>query len=302
MQFFVSKNHDRLNKKVFAPELVSEHICLNPSYPVSIVENGHRPDVMLDSGAFQDLQSDERLTYQGALSRQLEYERTQRVRSDFIVSYDRIVDESPTVQGKRKKRRVDGRAARWYVRDTIDAAKYIADHRKELKPRRLVLSNQGVFPDQYIGCLKEVLKFAEPNDVIGFGGFCILGQIPKFTQDYFDVLKRALPLIKRTGIRRIHVFGVGVFKVLIKTHVMCSGFGIAPSYDTSSLELNAVFGRTFHPDTRAIGPAGVHLTTVFDKSDKYGLYHPCDWALLNIQVVNEFWRRLNDLYPLPPES
>jgi hypothetical protein len=302
MQYFVSKNHDRLNKRTFAPERVANRICLNPSYPVTLGGRSSSLSIMLDSGAFQDIRTQDRLTFEGALQRQLDFERDQDFFANYLVSYDRIVDESPTVQGQRKKRRVVGQTADRYVQETVDAAKYLADQRDNLSPRRLILSNQGVSPDQYIDCVKEVLKFAEPSDVIGFGGFCIIGQIPKYTADYFEVLKRALPLLRRRRIRRIHIFGVGVFKVLIKTHVICSRVGITPSYDTSSLELNAVFGRAFHPDVAGVGAAGVHLTNVFSKEDKYEFYHPRDWAMLNIKVVTEFWRELNRLYPLPDDD
>jgi hypothetical protein len=116
---------------------------------------------------------------------------------------------------------------------------------------------------------------------------------------YFEVLDRVLPLMKARGVRRLHIFGVGVFKVLIKTHVMCQRYGVIPSYDTSALEFNAVFGKTFTPDLQGEGPRGVHVTKVFDKQDKYYLYHPRDWAILNIETVNVFWQKLNELYPLP---
>jgi hypothetical protein len=298
MQYFVSKNHNRLNHRLFSPETVVDKICLNPKYGVSLGDRSDSVEVLLDSGAFQDIKKSERLTYQGALNRQLAFEDRTGFQSKFLVSYDRIVDESPTVHGERKKRRVNLTTADSYVQQTIDAAKFLADQRDDLYPRRLVLSNQGVTPDQYIGCLKETLKFAEPTDVIGLGGFCIIGQIPRFTKDYFEVLERALPLLRKKGVRRLHIFGVGVFKTLIRTHVQCWRYGVTPSYDTSSLELNAVYGRAFSPDHQGIGPDGVHLTTVFDRKDKYVMYHPRDWAMLNIEVVNEFWTRLNKLYPI----
>lgn len=301
MQYFVSKNHDKLNRRVFNPETKVNRICLNPKYNVTLGNRADSVDVLLDSGAFQDIKKSERLTCQGALERQLNFEDKVGFFSKYIVSYDRIVDESPTVHGERKKRRVGLSMAEKYVQETIDAAKYLADERDELEPRRLVLSNQGINPDQYIRGLKEVLKFAEPRDVIGLGGFCIIGQIPRYVKDYYAVLERALPLLKVKKIRRLHVFGVGVFKVLIRTHVLCWKYGIIPSYDTSSLELNAVYGRSFQADHEGIGPQGVHLTTVFEKKDKYRLYHPRDWALFNIEQVNNFWEGLNKLYPLPKE-
>ena len=301
MQYFVSKNHDRLNRRVFNPETKVKRICLNPKYNVTLGKQVDTVDVLLDSGAFQDIKKAERLSLQGALDRQLAFEERVGFLSKYLVSYDRIVDESPTVHGERKKRRVGKSTAEKYVEETIDAAKYLADQRDELEPRRLVLSNQGVTPDQYVGGLKEILKFAEPQDVIGLGGFCIIGQIPRFTKDYYDVLERALPLLKAKKVRRLHIFGVGVFKVLIRTHVLCWNHGIIPSYDTSSLELNAIYGRTFQADQEGKGPEGVHLTTVFGKEDKYRLYHPRDWALFNIEQVNNFWEGLNRLYPLPKD-
>lgn len=301
MEYFVSKNHNRLNGRPFVPELYSNKLCLNPKYNVNI-KSPAKVKVLLDSGAFQDLQRDQRLTFERALTRQLDFEERARFESSFIVSYDRIVDESPTVRGVRKKRRVSNDVAERYVTQTIEAAKFLADHRRELEPRRLVLSNQGITPDQYIGCLKEVLRFAEPQDAIGFGGFCIIGQVPRYTSDFEEVLRRSLPLLRKKRIRRIHIFGVGVFKTLIKTHVMCHKAGITPSYDTSSLELNAVYGRVWKPDTSLQGPSGVHLTNVFGPKEKYSLYHPVDWALLNIEMVSLFWDRLNRMFPLPKDK
>ena len=256
-------------------------------------------NILLDSGAFQDIEGDRRLSFSGALDRQLEYEDRHGFTSKFIVSYDRIVDESPTVQGKRLKRRVGPKTSAKYVDETINAAKYLADNRKDLRPRRLVLSNQGVNPNQYSGCIEEVLGFADKDDVIGLGGFCIVGQIPKYASDYYEVLNGLLPKLKARHIHRIHVFGMGVFKILIKTHVLCHKYGITPSYDTSSLEVNAVFGKVFSPDVSGMGPKGIHVSHVFDRKDKYELYHPRDWAMLNIEMVNTFWERMNQLYPLP---
>jgi hypothetical protein len=301
VEYFVSKNHDMLNGRPFAPEKSTPRVCLNPKYPVSLSSGTRNVYVLLDSGAFQDLKATERLSPRQALNRQLDFERRVGFESKFIVSYDRIVDESPTVQGHKRKRRVDSTLAGRYVDQTIDAAKFLADNREGLTPRRLVLSNQGVTVEQYVDCVKEILRFSEPTDVVGLGGFCIIGQVPKYSKDYFAVVKRILPMLRRRKIRRMHVFGVGVFKTLIKTHVMCSRFGVIPSYDTSSLELNAVFGRVFRPDLDGVGPSGVHLTTVFDKDDKYRYYHPRDWALINLNAVNALWRSINHFHPLPKD-
>lgn len=296
MYYYVSKNHSNLNGRIYAPEKYTSRICLNPIYNVKLTKKANKLDIMLDSGAFQDLNDRQRLSFQGALDRQIDFEEKVGFKANYIVSYDRMVDETPTVQGHREKRRVGKVRAERYVRDTVDAAKFMADSRKELKGRTLVLSNQGINPKQYLQCVKEILEFAEPSDIIGFGGFCIIGRIPSLEEDYFKTLANALPLIKEKKIKRIHLFGVGVFKVLLRTQALCYKYGIDPSYDTSSLEMNAVYGRVFHHDLNNIGPAGVHMSKVFYQEDKYKLYHPVDWALINVRTANFFWNEVNKLY------
>lgn len=158
MQFFVSKNHNNLNRKPFSPETETSRICLNPKYGVRLTKPPKSLEILLDSGAFQDINDQMRLTFEGALDRQLAFENRVGFTSKYIVSYDRIVDETFNEDGKRVKSRVDGRTARRYVDQTVDAAKFLADHRKELKPRRLVLSNQGVSAGQYTRCVREVCR------------------------------------------------------------------------------------------------------------------------------------------------
>jgi hypothetical protein len=298
MEFFVSKNHNTLNRRQYSPELLTPRLCLNPKYGVRLERPANEMEILLDSGAFQDISDEQRLTPEGALERQLRFEGRVGFRSSYLVSYDRIVDERITVDGQRRKKRVGSQTAQKYVDETIDAAQYLSEQRKALRPRRLVLSNQGVTSPQYVGCVKEVVRFAEKGDVIGLGGFCIIGQVPRLIAGYFRVLQQVLPVLERHHIRRLHLFGVGTFRVLIKTQALCHKYGIEPSYDTSALEFNAAFGKAFVPDTMGEGPRGVHVTRVFDKKDKFTLYHPRDWALLNIRTVNYFWSELNQLYPI----
>lgn len=282
--YYVSKNHDRLNAKDFQPELVNDRICLNPKYGATL----GRPEqvkVLLDSGAFQDRQKHERLTFQAALNRQTAYEEDRRFTSELIVSYDRLVDETAEAKGRTKKR-VSYRTAEKYVQETVDAGKFLADQRRNLRPRRLVLSCQGTTAPMYLDCVKEILSFSEKEDVIGFGGFCIVGQRPSLKGQLFTVLEQTIPRLKRKGIKRLHFFGVGYFPVLVRANVMCRRAGIEPSYDTSSYEFNGVVGRVFDP----IRPG---ISQVFMKPDKRALYHPADLAALNIRLVTNFWDEVN---------
>ncbi len=298
MQFFVSKNHNNLNRKPFSPETETSRLCLNPKYGVRLTRPAKGLEILLDSGAFQDINDQKRLTFEKALERQLAFEDRVGFRSKYIVSYDRIVDETFNKDGKRVKIRVDGRTARKYVEQTIDAAKHLADRRGELRPRRLVLSNQGVSPGQYARCVRETLSFSEKEDVIGMGGQCIIGQRPGLTKDYFQTLKNILPMLRRKRIRRLHIFGMGTFPVLIKTQALCSKFGIVPSYDTSALEINARWGKFAVPANASEWLPSLHVTRVFGIEDKFDIFHPCDVAMFNIRLATHFWKEIDKMYPL----
>jgi hypothetical protein len=169
-------------------------------------------DAMLDSGAFTDSPQD-RLTPDRALERQLLWEQRAsnlwgfEFRANYIVSYDLLIDET-WVAGERHKRRwtiQDGERA---VGKTVEAARYLAQRRAELSPRRLVLSAQGVDAMQYAECANEVLKVAEPGDIFGLGGWCILGRQRSLLPEFWRTLYKVLPAVAEAGVQDVHIFGV----------------------------------------------------------------------------------------------
>lgn len=295
MRYYVSKNHNTLNRKPFQPEKITPYICLNPYYSTSLSVPAN---VLLDSGAFQDVKTQHRLSFSSALQRQLDYEKGHNFTSECVVSYDRIVDEKYDKTMGQVKQRVDLRTATKYVRETIAAAKYLADQRSDMKSRKLILSCQGVTKRQYLYCLKEVLEFVEPEDIIGFGGFCIVGQKPQLITDFLRTVELALPKIKEKGVKRIHLFGVGVLRPLVRVYFLARKYGIDVSYDTSSYEFNSTMGKMFNPEI-------LGMSKIFTKEEKFEMYHPCDLALFNIKLINLFWDQVvefadplgrNDLY------
>lgn len=179
-----------------------------------------------------------------------------------------------------------------------------------------MLSNQGVTVSQYLDCLKEILNFSTQEDVIGFGGFCIVRKKPKLKQDYFAVLEKALPLIHSRGIKQLYLFGIGSFDVLVRTHFLCRRVGIEPSYDTSSYEFCGLFGEVANPSlvvsqddnlvasylsnngemrTKTEKLERMRLTQTFTKQDRYNLYHPVDLALFNLKLITFFWDEINKI-------
>lgn len=292
MQFYVSKCNDNLNGKPYFPELINSRICLNPYYRVNLAENV-KPHIIIDSGAFQDVGNDSRLTFKEALDRQLKFEKkfNNGYKAEAIVSYDHLVDEQLDLTKGQIKKRVSRKIANDYVMETIEAAEFLSKKRKKLGKRKLILSCQGISIPQYLKCLDNVLSVTENNDIIGFGGFCIISKKIKYEQQYYNILRKAVPKLKEANIKRLHIFGVGLFRALVQTDIFTRIHGIETSYDTSSQELNGTFGRVFCP----MGP---NLTTVYNKVHKKKGYHPADLALFNTCMIRNFWEEHQKL-PLP---
>ncbi len=259
MKLYVSKCNDKLNTKELNNELLSDYLCLNPKYKVSLKRD---VNVLLDSGAFQDRQKETRLTFQEALDRQLKFEEKVGFVSERIVAYDYMDN----------------------IEETIKANQFLASKREELKPRQLVLMVQGVTTRDYIHCLTETLKVATPEDCIGFGGVALAGKINDLKFKLWDAFKIGLPIIYNNKIKDIHIFGVGTFDVLreisqIKETFRLLGVNVDElniTCDTSSFELNSTMGRVINEPLEK-------WEKLFTKEQKYIDYHPADLTIDNIQ-------------------
>lgn len=283
MRFYVSKCHDTLNGIEYSPETVTPYLCLNPYYNASLKPHS-RVRYLLDSGAFQDVKTENRLTAEQALSRQLAFEKRVGRKAESIVSYDRLVDEQ-VKDGVQFKERVSSSIGKEYVNETVENAKYLCSQRKRLGDRRLVLSCQGADDRQYMDCMKAILDIAEPRDVIGLGGFCILSKSVKYETEFYNVVNKGFPLIRDRGIKRVHIFGMGVFRVLVQTDIFARMQGLECSYDTSSPELNSVFGKCFNP------VEGM-MANVFSKVHKMDGYVPAELAMANVRLITDFWEEM----------
>jgi hypothetical protein len=267
LNLYLSKCNDKLNSKELNIELLSDYVCLNPKYKVSLKKE---VNVLLDSGAFQDRQKESRSTFDEALQRQLSFEKKVEFVSERIVAYD-FMDN---------------------VEETIKANQFLAEKREELKPRQLVLMVQGLTTREYIHCLTETLKTATVDDCIGFGGVALAGKINDLKFKLLDAFKIGLPIIYNKGIRDIHIFGVGTFKVLkeiANIKDIFSQLGIDTdqlniSCDTSSFELNSTMGKIVDLEEE-------RWVKVFTKEQKYIDYHPADLTIENskkaLKIINK---------------
>lgn len=186
--------------------------CFTAVHPAPAHTDPSAMRYLLDSGAFSD-RPEARLTPPDALARQLQWEARasdawgQPVAAEAIVSYDLLIDEV-WIDGARHKRRWSVADADAAVRETVDAAAFLASQRKALAPRHLVLSCQGVDAGQYAECCAAVLRHAQPGDWVGYGGWCIIGRLQSWLPEFRRTLTRTIPQIARAGIHHVHLFGV----------------------------------------------------------------------------------------------
>lgn len=261
---------------------------LNPNYPKVSIENDC--PYMIDSGAFQDVKGI-RKTYADALSRQLNLESRIGRMCESLVSYDRLVDEQIAGNGEQVKKRVDEETGNQYVEETVNAARFLAEHEHELYPRKLVMSCQGVTVDQYMQCAEDIIDImwnCHHKHIFGIGGFCILSKSKQYKVDYLQIIDHLFPMLSDSGIDKVHIFGMSVFDVLIRTEQAANKWGIDVTYDTSSAEINSVFGRVFCPES-------AQIKNVWNKDEKYSLYHPTNIAHLNILNITQFWENYSKI-------
>ena len=254
MNLYLSKCNDKLNKKELNTEFITGRVCLNPKYKNVTIKN-RNTKILMDSGAFQDLDKDRRITFQEALARQLKLEEKVGVVSERIVAYDHIGD----------------------VQETIRANQFLVSKREELKPRQLVLMIQGATTRDYIHCLAETLKIASPEDCIGLGGVAMSGRMNDMKFKLLDTIKIGLPVIYNSNIKDIHIFGVGTFSVLkeiagIRDMLKLIGINSGElniSCDTSAFEIMSTMGNVVDLENE-------RWIKVFKKDQKYIDYHPAD--------------------------
>ncbi len=225
--------------RLTGPRMFSAAVRVNRNFTP---EDAPLVEGLLDSGAFTDVRKG-RTTPQAALERQFAWEAKASQmwgcpwQAAGFVSYDRLIDEKE-VNGVRKKERWTVAEAKLAVRQTVQAARHLDSCRRQVEPRKLVFGVQGVDHRQYASCTSEVLAYAKPHDVIGLGGWCILGLQRTWLPTFWASMHAAIPLIARAGIKHVHIFGVIWKPPLAGLLWLCDQFDVAVSTDSSAPALN----------------------------------------------------------------
>lgn len=284
MNYHPSKTHDRLNEMPFNPQHITRSVMLNPKYPAFNIDGAI--DVDIDSGAFQELKC--RKTLHVALKRQILFKRRldlSNAKRCVCFTYDQMrgVDEQ-IINGRKVKTRGTLESAQPAIDATLHAARFWNANRAAIDgPIGFVC--QGINPDQYINdCALPMLEMFQPDDVFGFGGFCIIGRVPSLKPLFVETFSRMMEILHRKGIQYAHIMGVCVADMIRFSACEAAKYGIIVSTDSSSPEVNgAAFGKRFIDEC---------WKPVYKSDQKFFDYHPCELALQNIKDYHEWVQNL----------
>ncbi|MBA2681123.1 MAG: hypothetical protein H0U76_22335 [Ktedonobacteraceae bacterium] len=197
--------------------------------------------VIQDSGAFCDGPG-QRLSFEAARKRQIihaeKYLYASKVAYRF--SYDVLIDEKWHHGQRYKQRWTEGEA--WEAcAVTIQAAGYLSRHRDGIP---CILCAQGVSAAQYLKCVQGILPHLQSGDVLGLGGWCVLGKFPRQIMPAFrEMLHQVIPFVGQEGVTRIHIPGCLYAPALGELLYLCDQHGITVSTDSVGPSLRPVFGR-----------------------------------------------------------
>lgn len=251
LTFYCGINERRWNHHPVDP---GDFACVSPVYgskqstrrnnSVSVPSGVH---VIQDSGAFSDGPGS-RLAFDKALERQERHAERYGYGPQIShrASYDLLIDEK-WEHGIRSKRRWSESEAEVAVDETVAAAQYLVDHRNNLG---LILSAQGVSAQQYLRCMERILPLLDcQRDMLGLGGWCITGKLPKGMMPVFSqTMRLVIPKAGQFGVKRVHVWGVLHAPALAELLFLCDQNGIALSTDSSGPSTRPAFGSWGYAD------------------------------------------------------
>lgn len=204
--------------------------------------------IIQDSGAFSDSLK-LRLSFDMALlpaERHAErYGYADQI--ELQASYDLLIDEK-WQGGTRHKERWSETDAEAAVTTTVEAARYIDQHRNGIS---LIQSAQGVSAAQYLDCTRRLMPYLREGDVLGLGGWCIIGKHPRVMLPVFrQTIQKVIPYAASQGVKRIHIWGVVYYKALGELLWLCDQHGIALSTDSAGPQLRPCFGEWGYAEWR----------------------------------------------------
>lgn len=243
IRFYCGVNETTWNHHPVQP---GPYTCIAPVYGKSLrtkmvnrVRIPKTTRVLQDSGAFSDGPG-QRLSIEAALDRQIAHAETYGYAAQVThrASYDLLIDER-WFEGLRHKERWTEEDAWPAVEETVRAAAYLTHHRQGVGA---ILSVQGVTPKQYLACAQQVVPLLAPGDILGLGGWCILGKRRSLLSVFEDTMTILVPFLAREGVPWVHLWGVCWTPALEIIRWLTAPYGIKVSVDSAHPSLHPVQG------------------------------------------------------------
>lgn len=250
-------------------------------------------EVFVDSGAYSDT-TYHRCTFEEALERQLAHARDfgYMEQVSHFADYDVLIDEQDRGDGVRVKERWQVDVADYAVGQTVLAAQYLDGKRDDINqavghPTGLILSAQGVDSAQYLRCAERVLPYLRESDVFGLGGWCILGVRRSLLPTFFETMNELIPLCKKQGVKRVHIWGVCYAQALGPLLFLCDHKkvnGIWVKDHDTRIELS----------TDSVGPT-TRVVKELVKDPGYAMWGYASWCKkVPLAKVQESCKHLNE--------
>lgn len=248
VRLYCGVNETKWNHHPVAP---GNFACISPVFGSSIktkqenrIKVPKHTLIIQDSGAFCD-GLDDRLSFKEAMERQLEHSKKYGYfnQREAVASYDLLIDEKWDVYGKRHKERWSERESIFAVKQTIEAARYLNNNRDRVGVP-LVLSCQGVTSKQYLNCAKEIISVMETDDILGLGGWCIVGKRPaQLMPSFKEIISLVIPYAAKNGVSRVHIWGVCYAPALGTLLWLCDKHNILLSTDSAGPQVRPIRGQ-----------------------------------------------------------
>ena len=102
------------------------------------------------------------------------------------------------------------------------------------------------------------MPLLEPDDVLGLGGWCILGMQLRWIPEFWRTMWQIIPSAGQLGVQRVHIFGVMLAKALGGLLWLCDQYDIQLSTDSAGPSKRPAFGQWGYADwrTKCNFPAG----------------------------------------------
>lgn len=195
--------------------------------------------VIQDSGAFSD-SPQTRLSFEAALERQIAHADKFGYAGQIShrASYDLLIDEK-WVDGTRNKKRWSAVEAEAAVTTTIGAAHYLVRNNTTAN----ILSVQGVTPQQYLACAERVMPLLGAEDMLGLGGWCIVGLYRSLVPVFYETMRLLIPVVAKNNVKRVHIWGVVYADAVGRLQWLCDEHGIELSTDSVGPQQRPVMGK-----------------------------------------------------------